>query len=357
MNFQVGLRISWLICFVLIFAPFSAYSLEADQYYVWPHLNLKDSTEEVNKFLNQKLSEFLDQRVNIEKKIDSKFVQYQLKSSKVKSSPPVCSRVAWKYFDYIRPHFFQNSLTRLYLQNKNLDIYPRKKRFFHDYNQSIFSGFVWPFLMPVAQNVKINEVYLGTDKLSHFFASGRRYYKVYLRELKKGKTSLEAQTKAIDMGLGLKEEKGVLGLWSAGSFSYADLESNYQGMRLAIDMCEGDQSYLVLDKNGDWKVNSPIDIRKYISPLWDETYNNSYYAKYREKQMKKTINKKYCQLGLTPSVKKLWAGYSKRLQHNTNTRYLEKMVKEGKIPSNQADSLASICGYPPGVMEGVPFFK
>lgn len=342
---------------ILLTLPVRLYSLEPDPYLIWTHSKLNDSTFEVNQFLNAKLLEFLGQRINVKKKVDSKFVQYQLKTNKVKSSPVACSRVAWKYLDYIRPHFFKNLLTRFYFKNKNLDIYPRKKKFFHDYNQSIYHGFLWPFLMPIAQMVKINHVYLGTDKLSHFFSSGRRYYKIYLRELKKGKTSLEAQIKAIDMGLGLKEEKGVLGLWSSGIFSYADLETNYQGMRLAIDMCEGDNPYLILDGDGNWQIKNQIEIRKYVSPLWDESYNSSYYAGYRKKKAYRAIIQKYCQLGLTPAVKKLWANYSKRLQHNTNTWYLEKMVKEEKIPSPQEDSLASICGYPPGVMEGVPFFK
>lgn len=342
---------------ILLILPVRLYSLEPDPYLIWTQPKLDDSTVEVNQFLNAKLLEFLSQHINVKKKIDSKFVRYQLKTDKIKPVPLACSRIAWKYLDYLRPHFFKNLLTRFYFKNQNLDIYPRKKHFFHDYNQSIYHGFVWPFLMPIAQMVKINNVYLGTDKLSHFFASGRRYYKVYLRELKKGKTPLEAEIKAIDMGLGFKEEKGILGLWSSGIFSYADLETNYQGMRLAIDMCEGDNPYLGLDGDGNWQVKNQIDIRKYVSSLWDESYNSSYYAGYRKKKAYQAIVQKYCQLGLTSPIKKIWGGYSKQLFQNTNTDYLKKMMDEGKIPNPQADSLASICGYPPGVMEGVPFFK
>ena len=164
--------ISVALCFFC--SGITSYALEADQYRIWNKIDLQDSTDAVNRYLNEDLREFLRDKVNDAEDDRS------------------CSDVAYKFMKYIRPHFFLDRLKRQLLVSDDVALYPEDKNMFRAYRESIYRGPVWPFVMPVAQTIRINDVFLGTDKIDHFFSSGRRYYKVYRRALKKGMTSDEA---------------------------------------------------------------------------------------------------------------------------------------------------------------------
>lgn len=360
-GFQVRHFFFISLLFTFYFFPLRSHALESDQYWYWQALPIRDSTVQVNRHINSLLQKFLDKKINV---LKNSYAEQPLAQPRGKYSrerhvlqnlrePLPCATVASEFLQYIRPHFFQNKFKQAVFNDAEVQLHPQKKRFFHDYRQSIYGGLVWPFMMPVSQTIKINRVYLGTDKIDHFFSSGKRYYKVYRRYLKAGLNQEEATKKAIRFGLSLMEEKGVLGLWSSGAFSYADLESNYQGMMLGIAMCEGKKPHLRLSSDGQWRVQYPIDFQKHVNPLWDEAYNNSYYAKYRHKNLFRRVAE-YCALGKTPKVKKIWRDYDQRLRPSTNTRYLQALIEEGAIPNPMPQSFAHVCGYPKGLMQGLP---
>lgn len=319
-----------------------AWSLEADQYRIWQQgLDvIQDSTQPANVFLNNEMQSFLTTKV-------AKHTAWQ--------KPEACYTVAHKYMRYIRPSFFKDNLKTFLVEGLPNAAIPKKQKLLYDYKHSIFKGFAWPPLMPVAQTVKLNGVYLGTDKVDHFFASGRRYLNSYRRGLQKGLSTQDALIRALRYGVSWPEETGVLGEWSAGSFSYADLEANYQGLELARDLCEGDDAILKFSEAKGWQQQKPIRIEDYVSPLWDESFNNSVYFKSRWKKVKKNLEGEFCDKAKDPKIQKLWRDYQKSLDANPaefHLEYLRGLIITKEIPNPTKQSLHTACGFPAGVMEG-----
>lgn len=325
-----------------LFLPQKAMSLEADQYRIWQQGldSIQDSTIESNEFLNDEMQEFLTKKV---------------KTHSSWQKPEACYDLAHKYMRHIRPSFFKDNLKNLLVKTLPNAAIPKKQKLIYDYKNSIFKGFAWPPLMPVAQTVKINGVYLGTDKIDHFFASGRRYLNSYRRGLQKGLSTQDALIRALQYGVSWPEETGVLGEWSAGSFSFADLESNYQGLELARDLCEGDDAILKFSEAQGWQQHRKIQIEDYVSPLWDESFNNSVYFKSRWKKVKRNLQAEFCELAKDPKIQKLWRGYHKRMAAKPadfHLEYLRGLIISKQIPNPTFQSLHTACAFPKGVMEG-----
>ena len=316
----------------------SSFALEADQYKLWERSeDLKDATEAVNTTINNLLTEYYVKRV---------------KNKKV-----ACEVVAARFLRYVRPNFFKDRLKSSLSDNPNVQLYPEKSNLFKDYPQSIYRGFTWPFIMPVAQSIKIDNVYLGTDKIDHFFSSGRRYYREYQRALKKGASHIEALIQALDYGSSFIEEKGILGYWSSGAFAFADIEANYNGMTLAIDMCQGTNPILKKNADATLSINRNIEMRDYVNPLWDEAFNNSFYFNYRWYGIRRIMLQKYCDLGKTKKIQNLWKSYQKNIKPSFHTDYLRGLILAGTIPDPRPQSLHEVCNYPDGMMEQVPFWN
>ncbi len=320
-----------------------AHALEADQYLIFEkEEGLKDSSDQINQMLNKDLDDFMARFINVRT---------------TRKKPQACEKIAFRFLRYIRPHFFQDRMKSAIMKDKEIDKYPKESKMFRDYGNSIYQGFRFPFIMPVAQNLNVNGVYLGTDKIDHFFSSGRRYYSKYQAARKKGLSHIDGLKKALKFGLSIIEEKGILGYWTSGAFSYADIESNYQGMMMGIDMCQGETPNLKYNEETKrWDVQRRLDIKEYVNPLWDEAFNNSYYFKYRWNGVKKVLKEKYCELGLKPHVQKLWKSYHKTSKPAFHTDYLRGLIHAGKIPDPRPQRLHEACGYEEGVMEGVSFW-
>jgi len=326
---------------VLLFSC-PAFGLESDQYRIWKQGRdaVQDSTQAANVFLDQTLQQFLQEKA-------------RKKSSWQK--PESCLEVSHGFMNFVRPNFFKDRLKTHLLKDLPKAAIPKKQSLLKDYKNSIFQGFVWPFLMPVAQTLKLNGVYLGTDKVDHFFASGQRYLNAYRRDLEHGKSMQEAVIRAIEYGVSWPEEAGFLGVWSAGSFSFADLEANFQGMQFGRDFCEGDDPILSFDLQKGWQQRREIRMQDYVSPLWDESFNNSHYMKSRWKKVKDNISAEYCDIAKKPEIQKLWDDYHKRLRAKPtpfHIDYLRGLMMMKEIPNPTPQSLNQICGFKKGVMQG-----
>lgn len=332
---------------LIVVCPFAS-ALEADQYTIWktPAMGIQDSTHVLNEILDQKLTKLLTG-----KKLRGKKYQGQDK----------CLLVAHKYMGSIRPHFFKNDIKTHLVKKLDNAAYPKKQSLFKDYKNSMYAGFIWPFVMPVSQTVKINGVFLGTDKVDHFFASGRRYLNAYRREREKGSSKLEGIKRAIKYGVSWPEETGFLGFWSSGAFSFADLESNFQGMNFGIDMCEGDDPVLKYDESSEsWQALRGVRIQDYVNPLWDEAFNNSYFIRARWKRVKRYMQEEYCELAQKPEVQKLWKSYHKKLENYGtpfHVEYVRGLIIIGRAPNPTEQSLHKACEFPSGVMEGPKFWQ
>jgi hypothetical protein len=181
---------------------------------------------------------------------------------------------------------------------------------------------------------------MGTDKLGHFVTVGLAYYKKYLQAKFFGFSKENAIKLAIKRGI--FSEKTYYGSIISGVFSYADLEANYQGLKFAIDMCEGENPLLVQDSKGKWSQRKPFDITPYLTPKLDESYYPSAYIKKRWKQVAPKVMA-YCEKRFSP--KKLARfDYYKSIDEDTKSSiYLDEKIKKGKILDNNKFDLDNIC--------------
>ncbi|MBY0414052.1 MAG: hypothetical protein K2Q18_07795 [Bdellovibrionales bacterium] len=262
----------------------SLYGAETDQFYA-SGATIKDSSAEMNNFFHGRI-EFALSEVN-------------------KENPDMnCRLVAKEVLDHVLGkfslvHYIKErdfSKVSVFTQTSPLiDRFPDESISDHDYRKhSIYENRTFPSnLVGIARTLNLNGVYIGTDKMGHFSIIGRTYYKNFLKALDDGLSEEEAQKKAIQKGF--KQEVAFLGYTVGGTFSYGDLEANYQGLQFGRNMCEGENPYLV--KAGSLWVHNPknqFDIKTYINPKFDEAYNVSFWSPGMWKRMSKEIKRDYC---------------------------------------------------------------
>ncbi len=124
--------------------------------------------------------------------------------------------------------------------------------------------------------LRMGDVYVGSDKLGHFFTEGHSYYRRYLEK---------DTTSALEYGELL--ESTFYGELTTGIFSYADLVANLNGLRFwnsilakkpdPIDASR-EVKPLIGCRNGKWRRLRPFDWRNYIDPAWDEAINCNVYG-------------------------------------------------------------------------------
>lgn len=83
--------------------------------------------------------------------------------------------------------------------------------------------------------------YFGTDKYVHFVHMGHIYYESYTGALKRGASEQEAVRSAIDLATGANlflSENTILGMFTTGIRSNADLAANYCGFKFFRNLTE-----------------------------------------------------------------------------------------------------------------------
>ncbi len=124
--------------------------------------------------------------------------------------------------------------------------------------------------------LRMGGVYLGSDKLGHFFTEGHSYYRRYLE--KDTSSALE---------YGELMESTFYGELTTGIFSYADLVANLNGLRfwnsiLAKKPDPIDTGHevkpLIGCVQGKWRRLRPFDWKEYVDSAWDEAVNCNVYG-------------------------------------------------------------------------------
>lgn len=110
--------------------------------------------------------------------------------------------------------------------------------------------------------IKTGEIYVGSDKLGHFFDTGYQYYQ---------KSSLEEAMKYGEM-----TERTYYGLLTTSVYSYGDLASNLDGYFFWTRLAKGKEAYVTC-QNNIWTQKLKFDLADYINPAWDEALNCNYY--------------------------------------------------------------------------------
>ncbi len=266
-----------------------ATALESDQYLAWG-VELEDSAAPLNEFVNTAAERVLA-RVN---------------RGHPESTP--CEVLPRKIFRRLARNMVFSRLREFVVSDPRIDVHPgREVGYFGHLRRSIFRRVAFPFLMPLARTIRVGEVYLGVDKLGHMVGlSGRAYYRSYLRARRQGASESEAIERATRWGL--RVESTLTGGLTDGVFSHADLEANFRGLMLARDLCRGEPPFLVLE-DGSWRLARPIDLREYVNPLFDESYNPSRFSGWRWKRVAPILAEEYCPRLSSPEVEARLEGY------------------------------------------------
>ena len=311
----------------------SNYSLgsETDQYLA---LNkpIEDSTTKINHILNLKLNNAL------------------LKANKKNLSCYKLTKTFMKEISVGKKTLMDVPLRK----NQEIDQIPRhssNRELFYD--NSIFYGLKRfdfgngdnRYLSPTFE---INGVRLGGDKISHISYIGYSYYVTfyyYFKYFKKKFPLNLAKRKAIEKAInfGIFQENSITGksLLVAGLFSYADMEANYQGLRLYYNICQSTRSY-VTKENGKWSLQKEIDIRSYITPELDETYYPNYYLGPFWKIVKNNL-KKYCHKNAFTALIKRRRYYSTFKKKSFSYHYLRKKIRKGELEDPSPFTLENAC--------------
>lgn len=324
---QIRIRAAKSAFFLVMVLSMSAstFASESDQFFAWGR-TLKDSLELANEKFNLDMQEVLTS-VNG----SNTGVNY--------SCEAVVDRFIGKFSFFIGKNW-----PELWGQSNPLvDRVPSTKEDKRNYKKfGIFGPFYifdWGVIAGPSATLRINGVNLGADKLGHHFVEGGKYFRVYSRAIRAGKSPEEAEKKAIDLGISL--EKGKLGLKTSGVFSNGDLEANYQGFRFYRSLCE--EGGLEKTPKG-WVLKKPYDARNYVNLDWDESLNGSAYKAYRWNKVKRRLVH-YCPFLQNPEVIALKKRYLERpvAETSASKKYIASLIAEGKILDPVLQSLEGVC--------------
>lgn len=306
---------------LLLTAGSAALAAETDQFMVWDR-TLEDAAPVLNAFFNDEVERCLE-KVN------------------ARTRPP---RNGDEATQEVFKHLFQGlhaSRVRNWLNtSRAVDRCPDHPTSIWRYQRdSIYRDLSFPFVLPMGRNVRVGDVYFGADKIGHMLGFGRRYFQRYRKLRDRGVPEEEAIRRVVLWGLA--SEVSLVGGITDGIISHADLEANYQGFRLAMDCARGPAPYLVREDR-NWVLARPIDLRDYITPDLDETYNASHFMGTRWGQVAAIIRARHGDPLDQPLVRARFERYAAR-GHSLARQIIEAHYA-GKHKSQRiVKSLDGIC--------------
>ncbi|MGE3610048.1 MAG: hypothetical protein AB7I27_10715 [Bacteriovoracaceae bacterium] len=134
-------------------------------------------------------------------------------------------------------------------------------------------------LVGIEPSIKLNGVFIGVDKLGHFFDQGHAYF---------GRMDTD---NFFEYGENL--EKGWFGLLTTGVKSYGDLGANFSGFKFWTQFFEGSSPYVKCEKNKYVRVRN-FNWADYVNDSWDEGINCSEFSE----AMTKAVGSNLARLGL-----------------------------------------------------------
>lgn len=246
--------ISQLIALLISFSSV-AFAYETDQYSAMFH-DLKDSTDFLDKVVNDGLQESIlswrygHDEAKLMKTVFKKFSSREFERW-VNESKDIDSVVDRGNGIYKTTGFFNSPIIR------------------------------WKGL---ASTVKVNDVYVGSDKLSHFFGVGQRLYHIAMHP--HNESEREREFAAIEDSLWT--EHFYWGRSTTRVFSNADLVANYEGYHFYRNLLHDDpvsgRKAIFVFENGRPKLQRKFSFRDYVNDYWSEALNpNRFYGSTRYK--------------------------------------------------------------------------
>ena len=313
----------WIVVTALCVVVFAAGAdaLETDQYYAWGR-PLADSTDAVNA------------RFNLE-------LEWAIASFPADRPPPSCRKIAVEYRTRMR--FILLHDIQVWAWNSEwVDRIPdggeeqREYRRTNLYsNHPLIDTGTW---MPFTPTIQVAGVRFGTDKLAHLVSSGWTYYSEYQRGIKKGETP-EAERRAVRRGI--LEERLILGKMASGVQAIGDIEASQAGIHLYRDLCDVEDPILRLEEGG-WVISRPVDLREYVTPRWDESYQPPIYSKGRWRKVRPVLEG-YCERLADPKVVEMRRRYRERDKGSVVGEVVAERVALGKLDDPVQFGLEAVC--------------
>lgn len=276
-------RLPLVACGVGVFVlagAFEAQAGETDQYLTW-EITLADSSAALNSFLEQEIGRFLE------------------KANRRTRPPASAEELTIDLYLHLFEGLHSSRIRNWLKTSSAVERYPSNELSDWEYQRmSIFRKPAFPFILPMAQTVRVGEVYLGIDKIGHMFGFGRRYFQRYQRARAAGDSHDDAVERVLTWGI--HHEYSVVGKLVDGVFSHGDMEANYQGFRLALDFSAG-ESPLFYREDGRWRYRGGLDIRDYVTPDFDESFNANNFARWRNRLVMPIVEARY--QGVTPPAR------------------------------------------------------
>lgn len=305
-----------------LFSAATANAAETDQFMTW-NIELKDSRDLLNEYLNQAAQEYAEKRNRSNAKVDT------------------LNEMTAGYYLYLFEGLHSSRLRTHIWETPEIDRYPSSDTSAWTYQRSsIYRGLSFPYLMPMARTIRVADVYFGIDKVCHFFGFGRRYFQRYERLRGQGVDDQTAIERVIDNGLG--QESSLVGGLVDGIFSRGDLEANFQGFMMLREL-SNPENPLFTQKDGAWCVARPVDFGAFVSPGFDESYNISYYSYFRWRKVAPLLVEKYC--GMPEFKARLDARFDayKKYPQSTFIEYMYRQFEKTGNPKLQRITFEDLC--------------
>ncbi len=194
--------------------------------------------------------------------------------------------------------------------------------------------------MPYTPTIEVGGVRFGTDKLGHLVSSGWNHYASYRKRIEHGESPEQAQRSAVQRGF--IEESLILGNLASGIQSIADLEANFAGVFFYRDLCDAEDPILALD-GGTWTIVRPVDLRDYVTPRWDESFQPSVYSPNRWRKVRPVLEG-YCDRLDDPRVVAMWRRYRELDAESLVGRIVAEKVAAGTLADPSRFGIEAVCG-------------
>lgn len=307
-----------LLAGLLITTP--GHALETDQFYAWGR-PIDDSTEYLNAWVHLVIQSTLDAREP--------------------GALPDCES-AVKEVQKNLQHSIYQPIELWIISSDLVDRVPRGLEANRDYRSKYLLSKTYLFdysrwLNP-SPTVQVNEIRFGSDKLAHFFSEGWWYYKHWRKN--RGKYSADQMQRSM-FEYGVSLERGIHGFRMTGVFSPGDLEANYQGFVFYRQFCHAEEP-LLYQQSGRWHFSERFDLRDYVHPGWDESWNPNVYSKQRWKGIRTTMS------GYCPMLNSDWVNQQRTLYTGLDTQtptqeLIRELVAAGELPDPRIFDITSVC--------------
>jgi hypothetical protein len=310
--------------FFLSLISLNAFALETDQFLA-TRIVLKDAAPVLNEYFNQQ----------IEKAV-TEANQTSLGKNK-------CSVVAQNVMNNLvgGKYFSISKISKFARLSSEIEKFPEASVSDREYFKMTFyeKADILMKIADLARTINLNGIYMGTDKLGHFSLLGRNYFNNYLDNRKEGQPSELARRNAILKGFA--SERGILGYAIGGVLSFGDLESNYEGMTFAIEICEGSNPYVEFKDNKFVQIRD-FDTKTYFNPRMDESVTFSFWRPGLYKRIKEKLSKEYCETRKDPMYLERISKYPPIVE-NMNDRLIKEVILSEKRFDRKLEDVKSFC--------------